>query len=84
MGVAPVFTIRKGGPWPLVRIRDFRVAHTAYALTLSVLILPNAPDITYTLGVCHMGDISERGFHHWDIVGIPPRALHAAEWRRCV
>ena len=55
----------------LVRISDFSLAQTAYALTQSKLWLPARPALN--LKIAPLGDIGKMGAYHLDIIGQPRR-----------
>ena len=55
----------------LVRISDFSLAQTAYALTQSKLWLPASPALN--LKVAPLSDIGKMGAYHLDIIGQPRR-----------
>ena len=61
-----------GEGWGAVRIKDFAITQTAYALTQSKLWLPtsNAP---LELKTASLGDIAQFGKYHLSIIGRPPQ-----------
>ena len=58
--------------WGSVRISDYALAQTAYALAQSQLWLPAQPEI-HNLPVAPLGSIGKRGLYHLDIIGPAPR-----------
>ena len=61
-----------GLQWGAVRISDFAVAQTAFALSQSQLWLPGSAE-SLELGMHVLGRISKLGFVHRDITGPAPR-----------
>ncbi len=61
-----------GGKWSGVRIGDYALAQTAYALAQSRLWLPGGPR-SLTLPATELGQIAAMGLHHRDITGPAPR-----------
>ena len=61
-----------GGNWGAVRILDYSLAQTAYALSQSKLWLPGLQD-GYNLEVVALGSIGLLGLYNLDIVGKPPQ-----------
>ena len=61
---------RDGGAWGTVRLVDYSLAQTAFALDHSKLWLPGnvAPG---HLDVTSLAEIANLGFHHLDITGLP-------------
>ena len=61
-----------GEGWGAVRIKDFAITQTAYALSQSKLWLPasNAP---LELKTASLGDIAQFGKYHLSIIGRPPQ-----------
>ena len=61
-----------GEGWGAVRIKDFAITQTAYALSQSNLWLPasNAP---LELKTASLGDIAQFGKYHLSIIGRPPQ-----------
>ena len=70
MIAAPRHTHGRG--WSAVRLSDFSVAQTAYALSGSKLWLPGSPFLV-ELKVGLLGDIGKLGAYHLDIIGPFPR-----------
>ena len=58
--------------WGSVRISDYSLAQTAYALAQSLLWLPGQL-AGQELPVAPLGSIGKRGLYHLDITGAPPR-----------
>ena len=67
---APRDAIRED--WDAVRLSDYSLAQTAYALSSSKLWLPGSPNST-ELGVALLGEVGEVGTYHLDIIGSIPR-----------
>ena len=61
----------KGGAWGAVRLSDYSVAQTAYALSRSNLWLPAMSP--QEIGMAALGTIGNLGMYHLDIIGRPPR-----------
>ena len=61
-----------GATWGSVRLSDYSLAQTAYALSNSQLWLPGQP-IPLQLLTATLGSIGELGLVHRDITGPPPR-----------
>ena len=61
-----------GGKWSGVRIGDYALAQTAYALAQSRLWLPGGPR-SLPLPATELGQIAAMGLHHRDITGPAPR-----------
>ena len=61
-----------GQAWGAVRLMDYSLAQTAYALADSRLWLPGGP-LAAELATTPLGRISELGLYHLDIIGKPPR-----------
>ena len=61
-----------GEPWSGVRISDYSLAQTAFALGRSSLWLPGAPTAV-ELKVTPLNIVGKLGFVHRDITGPPPR-----------
>ena len=61
----------KGGAWGAVRLSDYSVAQTAYALSRSKLWLPAMP--AQEIEMAALGAIGNLGLYHLDIIGRPPR-----------
>ena len=59
--------------WGAVRVSDYALAQTAYALSQSKLWLPGRRDAD-DLRVSLLGEVGELGRYHLDISGPPPRA----------
>ena len=69
MGEAVTATLPRINPkWNAVRIRDFELIQTAYALTQSKLRLPAQPE-QLDLKTAKLGEIAKLGFVHRDING---------------
>ena len=60
----------RGGGWDAVRIKDYSLTQTAYALTQSQLRLPSRPDAA-ELKVAPLTSVGSRGLVHRLIVGPP-------------
>ena len=67
---APVTT--DGRAWGSIRLADYSLAQTAYALSDSRLWLPGVP-ASVSLEVAPMGSLGSLGAYHLDIIGAPPR-----------
>jgi hypothetical protein len=67
-----------GDGWGGVRLSDYSVAQTAYALSNSRLWLPAQTDPA-VLFTAVLGKVGHLGFYHLDISGPPPRAPFARE-----
>ncbi len=65
-----------GESWSAVRLSDYALAQTAYALSKSTIWLPGRPD-GVGLRVASLGEVSGLGLYHLDISGPPPRAPFA-------
>ena len=61
-----------GGLWESVRLMDFSLAQTAFALCNSILWLPASPD-GVRLEFVLLDAIANLGFHHLDITGLPSK-----------
>ena len=61
-----------GENWGAVRLSDYTLAQTAYALSQSELFLPGRAS-TVELNMASLGDIGELGLVHRDITGPAPR-----------
>ena len=63
---------RRGESWGAVRVKDYSLTQTAYALSQSKLWLPasNAP---LELKTTSLGDIAQFGKYHLSIIGRPPQ-----------
>ena len=61
-----------GGVWGAVRVFDYALAQTAYALSESVLLLPGS-DAALELQVAQLGTIGKLGLLGRDITGPAPR-----------
>ena len=61
-----------GGNWGSVRLLDYSLAQTAYALTQSQLWLPGQP-VPLGLGIVPLGKVGKLGLVHRDITGPAPR-----------
>ena len=61
-----------GGVWGAVRVFDYALAQTAYALSESVLLLPGS-DVALELQVAQLGAIGKLGLLGRDITGPAPR-----------
>ena len=61
-----------GASWGAVRLSDFSVSQTAYAMSRSKLWLPGDPS-SVEMGVALLGDMGRLGFVHRDITGPAPR-----------
>ncbi len=61
-----------GKTWAGVRLSDYSLAQTAYALSRSQLWLPGSPS-SLELKTASLGILGRLGLHHRDIVGPPPR-----------
>ena len=59
-----------GTAWGAVRLADYSLAQTCYAISNSSLWLPGART-SLTLKTLALGMISHTGFHHLDITGFP-------------
>ena len=69
MGEAITAPVQQSDPkWNLVRIQDFELIQTAYALTQSKLRLPAQPE-QLDLKTAKLGEIAKLGFVHRDING---------------
>ena len=79
----------EGGAWGGVRIADYSLAQTAYALADSRLWLPGNP-AAFDLRMAPLNQVGNRGLHHRNIVGGPtapftrtrpsPTATYPALW----
>ena len=58
--------------WGSVRLADYSLAQTAYALTRSQLWLPGQP-AALELPIAPLGSVANLGLLHRDITGAPPR-----------
>ena len=65
-----------GESWGAVRVSDYALAQSAYALSQSKLWLPGRRDAV-DLNVSLLGEVGELGLYHLDISGPPPRAPFA-------
>ena len=81
---------QKGESWGAVRLSDYSLAQTAYALSQSKLWLPGSAS-SVDLKTALLGDIGKLGAYHLDIIGPYPRgpfdqaspsptATHPALW----
>ena len=61
-----------GEGWGAVRIKDFAITQTAYALTQSKLWLPTS-NTPLELKAVSLGDIAQFGKYHLSIIGRPPQ-----------
>ena len=61
-----------GETWAGVRLADYSLAQTAYALTDSRLWLPGGP-LAVELKTTPLGEVGELGLYHLDIIGRLPR-----------
>ena len=61
-----------GEVWGAVRLADYSLAQTAYALSYSKLWLPGFAHAS-ELQVTSLGGIGKTGLHHRDITGLAPR-----------
>ena len=61
-----------GDGWAAVRVLDYSLAQTAYAVQHSRLNLPGIPEI-HELPIESLGNIAKIGLYHLDIVGTPSR-----------
>ena len=61
-----------GGRWGAVRLSDYSLAQTAYALSQSKLWLPGSAS-SVDLKTALLGDIGKLGTYHLDIIGPYPR-----------
>ena len=61
-----------GEGWGAVRIKDFAITQTAYALTQSKLWLPTS-GTPLELKTVSLGDIAQFGKYHLSIIGRPPQ-----------
>ena len=61
-----------GQNWGAVRLRDYSLVQTNYALSQGILSLPASP-ISHRLKVTSLGELAEFGFHHLDITGLPSK-----------
>ena len=86
----PSLSYERGGGWGAVRIKDYSLTQTAYALTQSQLRLPSSPDAA-ELKVAPLTSVGSRGLVHRLIVGPPhpapfekvpsdPNATYPALW----
>ena len=66
----PSLPYERGGGWGAVRIKDYSLTQTAYALTQSQLRLPSRPDAA-ELKVVPLTSVGSRGLVHRLIVGPP-------------
>ena len=67
----------KGGEWGAVRLFDYSVAQTAYALSQSKLWLPAMA--AHEIGMAPLGAVGRLGMYHLDIIGRPPRGPFSKE-----
>ena len=67
---APSQSNEKG--WGAVRLSDYSLAQSAYAMSNSQVWLPGAPNGVAT-ALVPLGTISKLGFHHLDITGLPSK-----------
>ena len=58
--------------WGAVRVSDYSLAQSAYALSNSQLWLPGSPKSMKT-GLAPLSAIGKLGFHHLDITGLPSK-----------
>ena len=65
-------TLPKGENLGGVRVRDYSLSQTAYALSNSRLWLPGQPDAT-DLGMTALDDVGSLGLYDLDIIGRPPQ-----------
>ena len=63
---------KKGESWGAVRLSDYSLAQTAYALSQSKLWLPGSAS-SVELKTALLGDIGKLGTYHLDIIGPYPR-----------
>ena len=61
-----------GESWSAVRVADYTLAQTAYALSGSRLWLPGVAS-AHDLKTASLGTVGELGTYHLDIIGRPPR-----------
>ena len=61
-----------GASWSAVRISDYSLAQTAYALSKSMLWPPGSPTFN-EVKVSHLGEVGKLGMYHLDIIGPPTR-----------
>ena len=66
----PSLPYERGGGWGAVRIKDYSLTQTAYALTQSQLRLPSSPEAA-ELKVAPLTSVGSRGLVHRLIVGPP-------------
>ena len=59
-----------GLPWGAVRLKDFSIAQTSYALSNSTIWLPGSPS-PVNIAISHLKDLGSMGHHHLDIAGMP-------------
>ena len=59
-----------GQNWGAVRLRDYSLVQTNYALSQRNLLLPASTN-PLKLGIEQLGDLAAFGFHHLDITGLP-------------
>ena len=65
-----------GSPWGSVRLYDFALAQTAFALSQSNLWLPGSAK-SVELNIVSLDKVAKLGLYHLDISGPPPRAPFA-------
>ena len=70
-----------GEVWGSVRLSDYSLAQTAYALSNSQLWLPGNPDSIET-GLVPLSAIGKLGFHHLDITGLPSKGPPQGPFRK--
>ena len=61
-----------GGAWGSLRISDYSIAQTAFALSKSNLWLPGQAS-PLSLGIAPLGEVGKLGTYHLDIIGSRPR-----------
>ena len=61
-----------GEAWAGVRLADYSLAQTGYALSRSQLWLPGSP-VPLELKTALLGVVGRLGLYHLDIIGTPPR-----------
>ena len=61
-----------GEVWGAVRLSDFSLAQTAFALSSSKLWLPGSAEDSKLPTTC-LGELCKTGLHHRDITGLAPR-----------
>ena len=67
----------KGGEWGAVRLFDYSVAQTAYALSQSKIWLPAMA--AREIGMATLGAVGKLGMYHLDIIGPAPRGPFTKE-----